>query len=92
MGRITDVAIELAPVAEARILEMPFDFGTITQTMFWHPRPDSVRMRMPGAVQAEHQAKPRWRVLLDPAGHPFCITTVTPPAGPSALGPEDAVV
>jgi hypothetical protein len=43
------------------------------------------------AVQAEHQAKPRWRVLLDPAGHPFCITTVTPD-GPPALGPEDAVV
>jgi len=19
-----------------------------------------------------------WRVLLDPAGHPFCLTTVTP--------------
>ena len=22
---------------------------------------------------------PRWRVLLDPAGHPFCITSITPP-------------
>ena len=44
-----------------------------------------------GAVQAEHQAEPRWRVLLDPAGHPFCITTVTPPDGPPALGPEDVV-
>jgi hypothetical protein len=32
-----------------------------------------------GAVRAEHQPDPRWRVLLDPAGHPFCITTVTPP-------------
>ena len=32
-----------------------------------------------GAVRAEHQADPRWRVLLDPAGHPFCITTITPP-------------
>ncbi|MCU1692366.1 MAG: glyoxalase [Frankiales bacterium] len=30
-----------------------------------------------GAVQAEHQAQPDlWRVLLDPAGHPFCLTTV----------------
>jgi DNA-binding transcriptional LysR family regulator len=32
------VALELAPVADARILEMPFDLGTITQTLFWHPR------------------------------------------------------
>jgi glyoxalase superfamily protein len=35
-----------------------------------------------GAVQAEDQPDPRWRVLLDPAGHPFCITTMTPPDGP----------
>ncbi len=28
-----------------------------------------------GAVKADHQPQPdRWRVLLDPAGHPFCIT------------------
>jgi Glyoxalase-like domain len=33
-----------------------------------------------GAVLAEYQPDPRWRVLLDPAGHPFCITTITPPA------------
>lgn len=32
------VALELAPGAEARILDLPFDLGTITQTMFWHPR------------------------------------------------------
>jgi hypothetical protein len=32
-----------------------------------------------GAVWAEHQPDRRWRVLLDPAGHPFCITAVTPP-------------
>ena len=32
-----------------------------------------------GAVRADHQPDPRWLVLLDPAGHPFCITTVTPP-------------
>lgn len=31
-----------------------------------------------GARLAEHQAAPdAWRVLLDPAGHPFCLTTVT---------------
>ncbi len=33
-----------------------------------------------GAVLAEYQPDPRWRVLLDPAGHPFCITTIAPPA------------
>ena len=28
------------------------------------------------------QPDPRWRVLLDPAGHPFCLTPFTPrPAG-----------
>lgn len=31
-----------------------------------------------GASEAEHQPAPSaWRVLLDPAGHPFCLTTVT---------------
>jgi hypothetical protein len=24
------------------------------------------------------QPDPRWKVLLDPAGHPFCLTPVTP--------------
>lgn len=28
-----------------------------------------------GAREATEQPDPRWRVLLDPAGHPFCITT-----------------
>jgi hypothetical protein len=32
-----------------------------------------------GAILAEYQPDSRWRVLLDPAGHPFCITTITPP-------------
>lgn len=32
-----------------------------------------------GANVADPQPDPRWRVLLDPAGHPFCITTLTPP-------------
>jgi hypothetical protein len=31
-----------------------------------------------GARPVEPQPDHRWRVLLDPAGHPFCITTVTP--------------
>ena len=35
-----------------------------------------------GAVLADDQPDPRWRVLLDPAGHPFCITTITPPDDP----------
>jgi hypothetical protein len=36
-----------------------------------------------GAKEAAFQPDPRFRVLLDPAGHPFCITTVVPPgAGP----------
>ncbi|MEU6505167.1 VOC family protein [Streptomyces sp. NPDC046942] len=30
-----------------------------------------------GAIKPEFQPQPeRWRVLLDPAGHPFCITTL----------------
>ncbi|MFJ8699822.1 VOC family protein [Streptomyces ardesiacus] len=30
-----------------------------------------------GAVKPDFQPQPdRWRVLLDPAGHPFCVTTV----------------
>lgn len=32
-----------------------------------------------GAEPVNPQLDPRWRVLLDPAGHPFCITTLTPP-------------
>jgi len=35
------VALELAPAAGARIVEIPFDLGTITQTMFWHPRTEN---------------------------------------------------
>ncbi|GAA5084033.1 VOC family protein [Nocardia iowensis] len=38
-----------------------------------------------GARRAEVQPGPdRWRVLLDPAGHPFCLTTHLPllPLGP----------
>ena len=32
-----------------------------------------------GATQAGQQAQPGlWRVLLDPAGHPFCLTTMLP--------------
>ncbi len=32
-----------------------------------------------GAREADHQPAPdRWRVLLDPAGHPFCLSTMLP--------------
>ncbi len=32
-----------------------------------------------GAAKAETQPAPeKWRVLTDPAGHPFCITTLIP--------------
>ncbi|NEB81880.1 VOC family protein [Streptomyces sp. SID14478] len=32
-----------------------------------------------GATKATEQPNPdRWRVLLDPAGHPFCLTTLIP--------------
>jgi catechol 2,3-dioxygenase-like lactoylglutathione lyase family enzyme len=32
-----------------------------------------------GATPAEHQPAPeQWRVLLDPVGHPFCLTAVRP--------------
>jgi hypothetical protein len=39
-----------------------------------------------GARLADPQPDPRWRVLLDPAGHPFCITTLAPP--PELLATE----
>jgi hypothetical protein len=28
-------------------------------------------------MQPQHD--PGWNVLVDPAGHPFCVTTLTPP-------------
>ena len=32
-----------------------------------------------GATKAEVQPNPdHWRVLIDPAGHPFCITNLIP--------------
>jgi catechol 2,3-dioxygenase-like lactoylglutathione lyase family enzyme len=32
-----------------------------------------------GARKAEHQpGGDRWRVLIDPAGHPFCFSTIIP--------------
>ncbi|HET7303693.1 MAG TPA: VOC family protein [Segeticoccus sp.] len=32
-----------------------------------------------GAVEAAHQPSPsQWRVMLDPVGHPFCLSAVRP--------------
>lgn len=31
-----------------------------------------------GAKKTTYQPDPRWCTLLDPAGHPFCITTMSP--------------
>jgi catechol 2,3-dioxygenase-like lactoylglutathione lyase family enzyme len=32
-----------------------------------------------GATEADHQPAPdKWRVLIDPIGHPFCLSTVRP--------------
>ncbi|MGA8114611.1 MAG: VOC family protein [Actinocatenispora sp.] len=32
-----------------------------------------------GATEAAHQPAPdRWRVMLDPVGHPFCLSVVRP--------------
>jgi len=32
-----------------------------------------------GACEPEHQPAPdQWRVLFDPIGHPFCLSTVRP--------------
>jgi hypothetical protein len=36
-----------------------------------------------GAKEAAFQPDPRFRMLLDPAGPPFCITTVVPPGAGS---------
>jgi hypothetical protein len=33
-----------------------------------------------GARQAATQPEPDlWRIMIDPAGHPFCLTTLVPP-------------
>ena len=43
---------------------------------------EEARLVALGAEKAEVQPNPdNWRVLIDPAGHPFCITTLIPDAG-----------
>ena len=49
----------------------------------------AARAVLAGAVRAEHQPEPRWRVLLDPAGHPFCLTTITPSEAPDRSARTD---
>ena len=40
-----------------------------------------------GAPKADPQPAPqRWRVLLDPAGHPFCLSTQIPGRRPTRVG------
>ncbi len=45
-----------------------------------HHLPSAVERALAlGAREADHQPAPdSWRVLLDPAGHPFCLTVVVP--------------
>ena len=51
-------------------------------TSSWPSRtwsPPSPRALALGATKADEQPNPdHWRVLVDPAGHPFCITTLIP--------------
>ena len=35
--------------------------------------------RLGATLAAVQPAPDRWRVMLDPAGHPFCLTIATPP-------------
>ena len=40
---------------------------------------DEAHVRARGATRAAHQpARERFRVYLDPAGHPLCLTTLIP--------------
>jgi catechol 2,3-dioxygenase-like lactoylglutathione lyase family enzyme len=41
-----------------------------------------------GATQADHQPQPTVRVMLDPAGHPFCLYVDTAPTPTSTPPPH----
>jgi hypothetical protein len=44
---------------------------------------EEARILALGATKAEVQPNPdKWRVLIDPAGHPFCLTIVKPDPSP----------
>jgi hypothetical protein len=44
-----------------------------------------------GARRADEQPGPgRWRVMLDPAGHPFCLCDWSQPSPANRKGPEQA--
>jgi hypothetical protein len=50
-------------------------------------RAEAIRL---GATRAEHQpGGDTWEVLLDPAGHPFCLTSM-PPGWPPPFEPSTA--
>jgi hypothetical protein len=50
-------------------------------------RAEAIRL---GATRAEHQpGGDTWEVLLDPAGHPFCLTSM-PPGWPPPFQPSTA--
>ena len=40
--------------------------------------PESSPDDTPGSLAPEQPDPERWRVLFDPAGHPFCLTTQIP--------------
>lgn len=54
-----------APGAQQQMLHLDFYVDEVA--------PAVERALACGAVLAATQADPAWRVLLDPAGHPFCI-------------------
>lgn len=69
----------------ASIVHLDLSAGQGPGTDLEEPARRAIRL---GAAPVDLQPDPRWRVLLDPAGHPFCITTVTPPPpGPDGEPP-----
>jgi hypothetical protein len=56
-----------------------FYLGLLGGHQLWAKR-TSVGVEVPGAVLVAlaEQRDPRWTVLLDPAGRPFCLTPITP--------------
>lgn len=60
-----------APGAQQQMLHLDFYVDEVP--------PEVQRALGLGAALAATQFDPHWRVLLDPAGHPFCILPSTPP-------------
>ena len=55
------------PVPGAQQMQLHLDIGVLDLEA------EVARAEKLGARQAEHQPQPLVRVLLDPAGHPFCL-------------------